>query len=134
VPIATIGAGWEFPVAITPSGGVDMASGARKLEQSMRLILTTYPGERVKRPEFGSRLRDYVFAPTTPDVLAEMAAVVRTALERWEPRADIVDVRAHPRPEQPAHVLIDITYQVRDEDEVRALVLLFDSRPDEGGE
>lgn len=134
MPIATIGAGWEFPVTITPSGGVDMASGARKLEQSMRLILTTYPGERVKRPEFGSRLRDYVFAPTTPDVLAELAAVVRAALERWEPRADVVDVRAYPRPDQPAHVLIDIAYRVREEDEVRALVLRFDSRPDEGGE
>jgi phage baseplate assembly protein W len=134
VSVATIGAGWEFPVAITPSGGVDVAAGVRKLEQSMRLILTTYPGERAMRPEFGSRLRDYVFAPTTPAVLAELAGVVRSALERWEPRAEIVGVEAYPRPEQPSHVLIDIAYRVRDEDEVHALVLRFDARPDEGGE
>ena len=132
--VATIGAGWEFPVAITPSGGVDTAAGVRKLEQSMRLILTTYPGERAMRPEFGSRLRDYVFAPTNPEVLAELAGVVRSALERWEPRAEIVAVAANPHPEHAAHVLIDVDYRVRDDDEVRVLVLDFDARPDEGGE
>ena len=27
----------------------------------MRIILLTYPGERPMRPEFGSRVRDFVF-------------------------------------------------------------------------
>ena len=38
-----------------------MVRRERELEESMRIILLTYPGERPMRPEFGSRVRDFVF-------------------------------------------------------------------------
>ena len=44
---------------------IALVRGTQELEQAMRLILMTYPGERPMRPQFGSRLRDFVFDGAT---------------------------------------------------------------------
>lgn len=125
-----IGSGWHYPLGFTAGGGVDLAGGHRKLEQSMRLILTTYPGERRMLPEFGSRLRDHVFAPLSLDTATELAAEVRRALERWEPRVTITGVVALPDPGDPALLYVDIGYTVGESGDRRSLVFPF---PLDGG-
>ncbi|WP_410586166.1 GPW/gp25 family protein [Amycolatopsis sp. lyj-23] len=127
-----IGVGWAFPLGYTPSGGFDLARGVRKLEQSMRLILTTYPGERPMRPEFGSRLRDYVFAAVSLDTATELSAEVRRALTRWEPRAEITEVVTLPDPEEPSLLHIEIGYRLVGTGDERNLVFPFYTVP--GGE
>jgi hypothetical protein len=87
-----IGAGCAFPLHVQSAGRLALSSGTARLEQAMRILLSTYPGERAMRPEWGSRLRDFVFEPTTEDTRMAVAAEVRDALERWEPRADVDDV------------------------------------------
>ncbi|WP_329056191.1 GPW/gp25 family protein [Amycolatopsis sp. NBC_01488] len=130
----TIGAGWGFPLGYTPSGGFDLARGPRKLEQSMRLILTTYPGERLMRPDFGSRLRDYVFATVSLDTATELSGEVRRALTRWEPRAEITDVVTLPDPDEPSLLYIDIRYRLVDTGDERSLVFPFYTVPDSEAE
>ncbi|WP_410574425.1 GPW/gp25 family protein [Amycolatopsis sp. cmx-4-61] len=125
-----IGAGWQFPLAFTPSGTVDLASGIQRLEQAMRLILTTYPGERPMRPEFGSYLRDYVFEPATLDNATALAAEVRRALEQWESRVEIDDVAVYPAVGKPSLLYIDISYTVRSTSDERNLVFPFYTIPE----
>jgi len=68
-------------------------AGARKLaeerdypayvEQLIKQVLLTSPGERVNRPDFGCGLRQMVFAPNS-DITASLVRVsVIQALERW---------------------------------------------------
>lgn len=130
MPADLIGAGWQFPLGFTPSGSVDLASGTQRLEQAMRLILTTYPGERPMRPAFGSYLRDHVFEPVTLDNATRLAAEVRRALVRWEPRVEINDVVVHPAAERPGLLLIDISYAVRGTNDARNLVFPFYQIPE----
>jgi hypothetical protein len=120
-----IGSGWHYPLGYTPSGGVDLATGTRRLEQSMRLILATYPGERAMRPDFGSRLRDYVFAPLSLDTTTALSAEVRRALVRWEPRVTIDDVVTLPDADDPTLLHIDIGYTVTATGDARSLVFPF---------
>lgn len=129
-PADVIGAGWRFPLGYDPSGGFDLSTGIRRLEQSMRLILTTYPGERLMRPDFGSRLRDYVFAPASLDTATGLSAEVYRALTEWEPRAEITDVVTAPDSDDPSTLFIDISYRVLDSDEERTLVFPFYTVPD----
>jgi len=129
-----IGAGWAFPVGVDATGSIALATGHKELEQAMRLILSTYPGERPMRPEFGSRLRDFVFAGATLDNAAAIAAEVRRALLRWEPRADITDVLVTPDPDQPSTLYIDIQYQVKATNDARNLVFPFYTIPLQGDE
>jgi phage baseplate assembly protein W len=53
------------------------------VEQLMRQVLLTNPGERINRPDFGCGLRRMVFAPNR-DVTANLAQVrIMQALEEW---------------------------------------------------
>ncbi len=45
-----LGQGLAFPLQVNPRGEVALASGERDIQQSIRIILETAPGERVMRP------------------------------------------------------------------------------------
>lgn len=72
-------------------------SYALHVEQLMRQVLLTNPGERINRPDFGCGLRRMVFTPNS-DVTANLVQVtVVQALERWLStvvKAEDVKVRA----------------------------------------
>ncbi len=129
-----VGAGWSFPLGARPAGGIALAGGHQKLEQAMRLILSTYPGERPMRPEFGSRLRDYVFGEADWARASEIADVVRESIEQWEPRVDVADVDVYPDPGRASLLYIDISYLVPGTNDPRNLVFPFYTIPGEGAE
>ncbi len=87
-----VGAGWAFPLATDATGGVALVVREREIEEAIRLILATAPGERPMRPEFGCRVHDHVFAPINAATAGAIAHDVRYALEQWEPRIDVQDV------------------------------------------
>ena len=58
----------------------------QQIKDSVYLILSTYPGERVLLPQFGCRLKDFVFEPNTQDTQQSMEREVIASLTRWEPR------------------------------------------------
>jgi hypothetical protein len=84
------------------------------------------------RPEFGSRLRDFVFRPATSENSAELSAVVRAALLRWEPRVTVEGVDVYPAPDSDGLLYIDIHYTVKATNDRRNLVFPFYTIPDEG--
>jgi len=128
------GAGWAFPLGVSPYGGIALARREAELEQAMRLILSTYPGERPMRPDFGSRLRDYVFRSATVDTAAELSHEVRNALLRWEPRVDIEAVDVTVDPMERNLLYIDIQYRQKDTNDFRNLVFPFYTIPDDGSD
>ncbi|SCL35090.1 hypothetical protein GA0074692_4002 [Micromonospora pallida] len=118
-----IGTGCAFPLRVQPHGGLATVSGTALLEQAMHVILATYPGERPMRPEFGSRLRDFVFEPATAATRRAVAVEIRTALDRWEPRAEIDEVAVTDDPTGDGLLHIDIRYRVRGTEDPYSLQL-----------
>ena len=129
-----IGTGWAFPMGVSATGGIAMARREQELEQAMRLILSTYPGERPMRPEFGCRLRDFVFQGASDETAALLGYEVQTALARWEPRCDIEKVTVTPDPEERNLLFIDIKYSVKATNDRRNLVFPFYTIPDDGSD
>jgi phage baseplate assembly protein W len=125
-----VGSGWAFPVGVDSTGQIALARGSRDIEQSMRLILMTYPGERPMRPKFGSRLRDFIFDGATWDNAAAVAAEVRASLEQWEPRATVADVVVMPEAAEPGVLIIDIAYVIKGANDPRNLVFPFYTIPE----
>jgi phage baseplate assembly protein W len=125
-----VGTGWQFPIDLDITGAVAMASGASDLEQAMYLILSTSPGERPMRPEFGCRLAEFVFAPGNATTAALLAAEVRWALLRWEPRVVVEDVVVSTDPDDAATLWIDIRYTVKTTNDRRNLVFPFYTIPE----
>ncbi len=129
-----VGAGWAFPLGVNQRGGIALVRREQELEQAMRLILSTYPGERPMRPDFGCRLRDFVFRPTNMQTIAELMNEVQKALLRWEPRVDIEMVNVIPHPEDQSLLYIDIQYRPKDANDARNLVFPFYTIPDDGSD
>jgi phage baseplate assembly protein W len=129
-----VGAGWAFPLGVDARGGIALARRDQELEQAIRLILATYPGERPMRPEFGSRVRDYVFRSATIDTAAELSDEVGKALLRWEPRIVVQSVNVTVDQDDRSRLYIDVNYVVRGTNDRRNLVFPFYTIPDDGSD
>lgn len=126
-----IGAGWAFPLRTNATGGIALVSREREIEESIRLILGTAPGERPMRPEFGCRIHDEVFSGADAATAGRIAEDVRGALRRWEPRIELADVAVSLDAGDPSVLYIDIRYAIRATNEPRNLVFPFYTIPPE---
>jgi phage baseplate assembly protein W len=64
------------------------------IRQSLLMLLSTAPGERVMRPYYGCDLRRLVFSPNDETTAGLAIHYVRRAVERWEPRVEIEAIDA----------------------------------------
>jgi phage baseplate assembly protein W len=120
-----VGAGWSFPVDVDATGGIRLVRRETEIEQSIRLILSTAPGERPMRPEFGCAIHDHVFDGVDGRTSSRIAFSVREALRRWETRIDVLDVRVDRHPVEPDALLLDVRYTTSDTNDPRNLVYPF---------
>jgi phage baseplate assembly protein W len=127
-----IGRGFRYPMGTDASGGIALNSSTKELEQAMRLILTTAPGERPMRPEFGCNIYDYVFAPADATTAGRLSAEVDRALTRWEPRINVKNVDVSVDTMSQNTLYINVTYEVKGSYDTRNLVFPFYVIPDDG--
>lgn len=124
-PSDFIGRGIAFPMRVDQSGSIATSAGVEDIDSSIRMILTTAPGERLMRPEFGCRIWELLFEPINANTLGLMGEAVREALGRWEPRATVTDVDLDASSGDLGQVLIRIDYTVRTTNDRRNLVYPF---------
>jgi phage baseplate assembly protein W len=98
---------------ISARGGVDMVEGDDSVRQAILLLLSTMPGERVMRPDYGCDLHRLVFSPNDDTTAGLAIHYVRRALERWEPRIEILRLDATRNQERPEQLEISLVYRVR---------------------
>ncbi len=118
-----LGTGLAFPLGVDDRGRIALAREEIDVEQAIRIILSTAPGERPMRPEFGCAVHDCVFERIEADTLARIDQAVRVALDRWEPRVAIEDIVFESRRE--GELLVHLRYRVRATNELRNLVFPF---------
>jgi phage baseplate assembly protein W len=102
------GRGLKFPPQIGANGQMLWSEGEDNVRESLSIILRTQPGERVRLPEFGCDLEQFLFEPNTLATLALIQREIRRALTRWEPRVNIDDVMVESRLWN-SRTLVDIT-------------------------
>ncbi len=90
-----------------------MIEGNASVRQAILLLMTTIPGERVMRPDYGCDLHRLVFSPNDATTHGLAIHYVRQALRRWEPRVDILDLDAFCNREDPGRMDIVLEYRVR---------------------
>ncbi|HEY9625317.1 MAG TPA: GPW/gp25 family protein [Crinalium sp.] len=127
---AHLGAGWAFPLRVNVRGGLQISSTAQNVEESINIILRTELGERVYRPNFGSRLSELAFAPMNTKTLLLLRLHIQEALEMWEPRITLEDVRTDPDPIRGCVNLI-LSYRLKDSPDFYSLVYPFYLMPSE---
>jgi phage baseplate assembly protein W len=116
-----IGKGWKFPIKVSAKGGLSYSDGPERIQDAIWIILGTSLGERLMRMDFGAAANDYVFQSNSDVVRTQLAAAVREALVKWEPRIELVSVIVKEGTE-PSQVLATIEYRLRSTNELFNLV------------
>lgn len=113
-------AGFRAPLLPDEFGALTRVSGAEGIEQAIRAILLTEPGERVGRPSYGAGLRRFLYAPDTQGTRALIRQTLIDAIRRDGPAAEVQEVLVRPG-ERPGLLLIEILYVVAGDPMPRAL-------------
>jgi uncharacterized protein len=108
-----LGQGLKFPLQLNVQGGLQFSSAAQKVKESIWIILRTSLGERMYRPDFGSRLSELAFEPLNSSTMIQIRMYVVEALEIWEPRIEIDRVETEPDPVR-GRVDIIINYRLKE--------------------
>ena len=98
---------------VTATGSTSTVENDESVRQAIILLLSTSPGERLMRPEYGSHLNRLVFGPNDHTAAGLAIHYVRQAIERWEPRVEIVEVDAGADPDRYNQLNILLRYRVR---------------------
>lgn len=88
-----LGKGWAFPLTFNLDlKTVNMAAEVEDIEQSLTILLSTRPGERVIRPDYGCALDDLIFEPVDAAILTYIKDLITTAILVYEPRVNILNI------------------------------------------
>jgi phage baseplate assembly protein W len=104
---------YAFPFRIDATRRAAQAGYAAHVEQMIRQVLLTSPGERANLPEFGCGLRQLVFAPLSDPLVATTRLLVQQALDRWlagQIEVRKIDVLGPEQAPEPGQLLIRIEY------------------------
>ena len=107
------------------NGKIAMVSNREAIRQAIMLLLSTMPGERVMRPEYGCHLQKLAFMPNDPTTHGLAIHYVRTALMQWEPRIDIIDLDADPNVNNPNIMELSLSYRIRHLQQSEQLVIAY---------
>jgi uncharacterized protein len=129
-----LGSGIAFPLQVDRRGGIALAHDVTDVDQAIQLILSTAPGERPMRPEFGCGVHDFVFDTIDAGTVARMETEIRSALDRWEPRIEVQSLDFDLDGVDRGELLIHIAYQLRATNHMRNLVYPFYVIPAEEAE
>src|SRR5262245_45967733 len=111
---------------VSTRGGIEMVDGGASVQQAILLLLSTSPGERLMRPHYGCNLRSLVFSPNNDTTAGLAIHYVRQAIERWEPRVEVIRLDATQSPALPGQLEIYLEYRVRATQQTERLTYAFD--------
>lgn len=111
-----LGTGWAFPPSFERFGGglaAGVVSGEADIRESLRILLSTAPGERVMQPEYGCGLRRMVFGHLDESAITAIKDVVAVAVLRHEVRVVLDEVKVETDELAEGVLRLRLDYRVR---------------------
>ncbi len=120
-----LGNGLSFPLRTNPRGEIALVSGSEDIEQAIRIILSTRPGERVMRPTFGCRANELLFEPFAASTSSLLQEYISDALRMWEPRIEVTRVNVVAEASGAGALMAEIEYYIKATHDTRSIVYPF---------
>jgi phage baseplate assembly protein W len=83
------------------------------VRQSLRIILSTRPGELLQHAEFGAGLDTLLHEPNTLSLRRDVQDRIKDSLAQWEPRIDVDRVDVNEVVDDPTAIRVEIVYRLR---------------------
>ena len=90
-----------------------MVSDVQDIEQSLQILLSTRPGERILQPDYGCSLDRLMFEPMDTSLKSYVEDVVKTAILYHEPRIDPSKVTIDTSNETEGWLNVIVEYTIR---------------------
>ncbi|HEY8023227.1 MAG TPA: GPW/gp25 family protein [Burkholderiaceae bacterium] len=81
-----LGTGWSFPPEFSKQEGLKTVADERDIHESLIILLSTRPGERIMQPDFGCGLRSQVFEVMSEGAVMTIKDLISRAILFFEPR------------------------------------------------
>jgi phage baseplate assembly protein W len=84
---AFLGRGWKFPVSFKKGfKGAELSQYEQDIKESLIILLSTFRGERIMRPDYGTTVKDLIFEPLDVSTGTLVGEEVKKAILIHEPR------------------------------------------------
>jgi len=101
-----------FPPRVGADGRVVWSEGETNIRESIKIILLTELNERLRLPDFGGGLNQFLFEPNTATTRQLIKDRITKALAQWEPRITVEEVAVEPDAQDLQAAIVTIHYQL----------------------
>ena len=109
-----LGVGWSFPVRFDrTSRQAAMVTKEEDIDQSLRILLATYPGERILNEEYGCNLRQFMYEEASESLFSHIREVISDAILRFEARIDVEEIQIEHDNAGTSVLYITVMYRIR---------------------
>lgn len=104
--------GWPLLPVPDEHGQLQYPGLETSVRESIRIILSTRPGEQLMRPDFGGGLDRLLHEPNTLATRRAIRDLIQASLARWERRIQLDRVEVQEVVGEPSHVSVEIAYRL----------------------
>ena len=109
-----LGTGWSFPPSFDKTNKfVRMSSDEKDIMESLQVLLSTRPGERIMQPNYGCALDALLFESINLTLTTQITEIIRTAIIYFEPRIDLLSVTLDQEDGYGGRIDITLDYRIR---------------------
>lgn len=120
--------GWPlFPMPDAAGRLAFPSSLDESVRASLRVILSTRPGELLFHPDFGAGLDEVLHEPNTLELRREVHDRITESVTRWEPRVELTRVEVDEVPGAPTRLRVQIGYRLKRSGVPQVLGLTLDA-------
>ncbi|WMX14621.1 MULTISPECIES: GPW/gp25 family protein [unclassified Aureispira] len=121
-----LGSGWSFPPRFLDSTeGLELSHNDRDIAESIYILLSTTPGERVMNPGYGCNLQSMVFSSVTTSTKTRIEDLISTAILFYEPRVNLVAIEIDDTHQLEGKLEINIVYDIKGTNSRKNMVYPF---------
>ncbi|MBL4604278.1 MAG: GPW/gp25 family protein [Flavobacteriaceae bacterium] len=105
--------GWPFLPEIVKNGSrLTEITYYEDIVESLTILFTTLPGERIGHPLYGCDLMQFMFNPINNSLITNMNNTITTAITMYESRIEIIDLVIEINAEVWHQIDIDLFYEI----------------------
>ena len=121
-----LGSGWSFPPRFAHNKeGLELSTDEDDIAESIMILLSTTPGERVMNPKYGCDIHSIVFRSIGGNTQAEIREMISKAILYFEPRVKLIGVTIDVIDVLNGHININIAYEIRGTNSRKNMVYPF---------
>jgi len=119
-----LGVGEAFPPQITNLGRPALIDDSALIKQSLEILFNEPIGSELMREHYGSRLREALFEPNTLVLISMLDYYIVDAIEKWERRIAIVDIKYN-FGNTPSVINCTVIYRIKQSSEIDSFIFPY---------